>query len=51
MPARGLHGVDFGDVSERRAIREKNKCHDFKWFLDNVHPDQYIPILTRSSRV
>jgi len=29
----------FGDVSERVAIRHRNKCHDFRWYLLNVAND------------
>ncbi len=31
-----LRNLDFGDISEQVAIRDKLQCKPFKWFMENV---------------
>jgi len=38
-----IYQRDFGDITERLALKKKLHCKPFKWFLDNIFPELSVP--------
>ncbi|XP_066301967.1 polypeptide N-acetylgalactosaminyltransferase 13-like [Branchiostoma lanceolatum] len=38
--------ISYGDVGERRQLRERLGCKSFQWYLDTVYKEMRVPDLT-----
>ena len=36
-------GIEVGDVSERLELRKRLQCRSFRWFMEHLEPDKWVP--------
>ena len=44
MPKSRLQ-IDAGNLTTRNDLKKRLECKSFKWYLDNVYSDLYVPEL------